>query len=95
MTRTELEQAAAIGRYTANIGNIRPHWVLTVYGINGDKSWTIDGPYWTFEMGRTALAYVRVILGREAELWTIESDGGAGKWVPEGEVITEETEVEE
>lgn len=92
MTRTELEQLAAIGRYTANIGNIRPHWVLTVYSINGDKSWTIDGPYWTFEMGRTALAYVRVVLGRQAELWTIESDGSTGKWVPEGEVITEETD---
>lgn len=92
MTRTELEQLAAIGRYTANFGSIRPHWVLTIYGVNGDKSWTIDGPYWTFEMGRTALAYVRVIRGLQAELWTIESDGGAGKWVPEGEVITEETD---
>lgn len=92
MTRTELEQLAAIGRYTANFGSIRPHWVLTIYG---DKSWTIDGPYATFEMGRTALAYARVVLGRQAELWTIESDGSTGKWVSEGEVITEETEKEE
>lgn len=89
MTRTELEQIAAIERYTANISNIRPHWVLTVYSAG---EWTIDGPYWTFEMGRVALAYARVIGGREADLWTIESDGGAGKWVPEGKVITEETD---
>lgn len=92
MNKMEREQAAAIGRYTANIANIRPHWVLTVYNVDGHKSWTIDGPYWTFEMGRTALAYVRVVLGRQAELWAIESDGSTGKWVSEAEVITEETD---
>lgn len=89
MIKTEMEQSAAIRRYTANIGNIRPHWVLTVYDAG---EWKIDGPYWTFEMGRTALAYLRVVLGRQAELWTIESDGDVWKWVPEGEVITKENE---
>lgn len=85
MTKVETEQGAAIGRYTANIGNIRPHWVLTVYDAG---EWKIDGPYWTFEMGRTALAYLRVVLGRQADLWVIESDGCVGKWVPEGKVVT-------
>ena len=88
MTKVEMEQAAAIRRYTANIANIRPHWVLTVYNA---KEWTIDGPYWSFEIGRTALAYVRVVLGRHAELWAIESNGCIRKWFPEGIAITEET----
>lgn len=89
MTKVETEQAAAISRYTANIANIRQHWVLTVYNA---KEWTIDGPYWSLEIGRTALAYARVVLGRQAHLWTIENNGCVGKWVPEGKVITEETD---
>lgn len=89
MNKVEAEQGATIGRYTANIGSIRPHWVLTVYDAG---KWKIDGPYWTVEMGRTALAYVRVILGRQADLWAIESNGCARKWVPESKVITEETD---